>query len=329
MNLRSIVCLITAILLTAAVSTTFAATESTATSTATIKTLRLRGDLDEARKLAKQQLDRSQASLSEQIALQIELARILDRIGLHQNKRPVAAALQHIETAALLSVDAGPESRAAVELALADYHYRAEMQGRAFPTAETHARRAIKMFQSTRDGHGEADAVHRLGLIEMQRSNLATARRLFDRSKELDVAAGERVFFTGEYERHVGFVLYMSDDVAASVPYFERSLIARRKAGAIDASLFAAISLAAVLVELERRDDARPLLMQAMELARQINSPVGQARTEIALGRLYAANGEIEAARHAFETTIGIAESVHLDATVRQARAALDALGLK
>jgi hypothetical protein len=89
------------------------------------------------------------------------------------------------------------------------------MREREFPIAEKHAQLAIDMFHEIGDRHGEAEAVHRLGLIEMQRGNMESAHELFDRSLEVDRAAGERTFFRGEYERHVGFVLMHRGDFNA------------------------------------------------------------------------------------------------------------------
>jgi hypothetical protein len=69
--------------------------------------------------------------------------------------------------------------------------YRAEMNARQFPSATEHARRAVELYRRLGDRHGEAEAVHRLGLIELQRRNLGAARLLFEESRELDVAGGE------------------------------------------------------------------------------------------------------------------------------------------
>jgi len=285
-----------------------------------IEELRLSGELSKAQVLADEQVRQPGISAVDKVALHLELARIHDRIGLHQNTRPVAESLVNIESAAILAAEAGPTSAAEVELALSDYYYRAEMQDREFPVAEKHALRAIERFRQLDDGHGEADAVHRLGLIEMQRSKLAEARQLFEQSKELDIAAGERVFFSGEYERHVGFVLYLSGEIPASAPYFERSFKARLEAGAIDASIFAAISLGGVLGELKRSDEGESYLNYAIDLAKEIQSPVALARAQLALGRLYSNSGDIEAARLAYLASVEAADSVHLQSIVRQAR---------
>jgi tetratricopeptide (TPR) repeat protein len=291
-----------------------------------IEELRLSGELNKALVLAEEQVQQQNISAIDKVALHLEMARIHDRIGLHHNTRPVAESLVNIDSALKLTEEAGPASAAKVELALSDYYYRAEMQDREFPAAEKHASRAIERFRHLNDGHGEADAVHRLGLIEMQRGKLAEARQLFDQSKDLDIAAGERVFFSGEYERHVGYVLYLSGEIQASAPYFERSFRARLEAGAIDASIFAAISLGGVLDELERRNEAESHLNYAVDLAKEIQSPVALARAQVALGRLYSNSGEIEAARLAYLAGAEAADSVGLQSTVRQAREGLEAL---
>ena len=248
-----------------------------------VETLRLRGELEMAKQLLAAAIDRADLSPDRRIAQHLEMARILDRIGLHQNTRPVVEALAHIDVAAELLGSASEHNRAAVELAYADYYYRAEMSERVFSKAEEHARLAITLYAEMGDGHGQADAVHRLGLIEFQRRNLDSAEALFEESLYLDIAAGERTYFRGEYERHVGYVVYRRGDIESAVQHFERSLQARRDAGAIDASLFAAVTLASALIELGRRDEAQPILAYALDIAQRIESPVALERVNAAM----------------------------------------------
>jgi len=291
--------------------------------TSEIEQLRLAGDLVAAQALAENALDQPSLPITNEIGLRLELAKILDRVGLHQNTRPVVESLEQIETAQQLLGAGDIASRARVELALADYFYRAEMTKREFPQAESHARLALSMFEDLGDGYGQADAVHRLGLIELQRRNLTKARLLFDRSIELDLEAGGRVFFTGEYERHVAFVLYLSGEKQLSVPYYERSLSARRAIRAEDPAMFAAISLASVLVELDRLGEALPYLEYSVFQARKMNSPVALARAQLAFGQYFTASGNSEAAHQAFNESLDVSQSVHLQSTADRAREAL------
>ena len=253
---------------------------------AEVEELRLAGDLAGALSLATQNIEAPKASPQLVFDLQLELAKIHDRFGLHDGTRPVAASLEAIAAARDIGRQLNLRARAAVELALADYYYRAEMVEREFDTATQHALRAIVMFRALGDRHREAEAVHRLGLIHLQRRELDWAHELFDESLRVDIEGGARDFFRGEYERHVGFVYALQDDPAASLPYFERSLEYRLKAGAIDASLFAAVSLAATLVELGRGDEAKPHLDYALDIAGRINSTVGRRRALAVLERI-------------------------------------------
>jgi len=290
-----------------------------------IRSLRLSGQLAEARVLAEEALSKPGSSF-DRVRLHVEIARILDRVGLHRNTRPVIAALEHIGKAADAAAPGHSASAALIELARADYFYRAEMAGREFPTADRHARRAIEMFQQLGDRRSEADAVHRLGLIEMQRGNLDRAREFFEQSLSLDRDTGERVFFRGEYERHVGFVILMEGDNDNAIPYFERSLEARKEAGAVDASLFAAATLASSLLNAGRLEEAWPVVAYAMMVAHSIDSPVGMARTGLVQGRLHAAAGDKRAARLAFEMTIDLAQSVAYTSVAEQANRELATL---
>ena len=242
-----------------------------------VRTLRLRGELDAARALAESALAEAGVDPDVAIELHLELASIEDRVGLHRNTRPVALALEHVRRAEALVERASFVAEAKVELAKADYYYRAEMSERQFPTATVHADRAIELFRGLNERRGEADAVHRRGLIAFQRRELELARRLFVRSLELDRISGERVFFRGEYERHMGFIYLVRGEVERAIPYFERSLAARREAGAIDASMFAAVTLASALVDVGRFGDALPHVTYAMMLAEKFDSPVGKS----------------------------------------------------
>ena len=250
-----------------------------------VKTLRLHGELETAQLLLAAEIDAANVSPDQRIQQHLEMARILDRIGLHQNTRPVAEALAHIELAAELLDSASEFSKASVELAYAIYYYRAEMRGHEFAKAEEYGRRANMLYAAIGDGHGQADAVHLLGLIKFYRQKLDLAEALFEESLRLDISAGERTFFRGEYERHVGFVAYQRRDIEGAVRHFERSLEARLEAGAIDASMFAAISLASALIELDRPEEAKPHLDYALAIAQRIGSPVGMKRINKAIER--------------------------------------------
>jgi tetratricopeptide (TPR) repeat protein len=208
----------------------------------------------------------------------LELAKIDDRIGLHNNSRPVAESLRNIEAAAdLLSADEA-HLAAEVQLAYGDYYYRAGMREREFSTATQHTSNAMEQFRAIGDFRGEADAVHRLGLIHLQQGELDRARELFDESLQLDREGGERVWFRGEYERHVGFLYQLSGDLEAALPHYERSLEARIAAQAIDASLFAALTLASAQLQLGNPVDARPHATYALCVAVNISSQEGAAR---------------------------------------------------
>ena len=292
---------------------------------AEIRALRLAGELKEAQALGEQALGASQSS-ADAVALHIELARIHDRYGLHNNTRPVAEALEHVEAAASLVKASDELSAARVELAFANYYYRAEMAEREFATAIHHAQRAIEMFTALEDWHGAADAVHMLGLIRMQQGSYDEARTLFDESLALDIKGGRRVFFTGEYERHIAFVDRFTGDMEAAIPHFKRSLQARREAGAIDAGLFAAVALASTLIETGRAAEAGEHLEYALDIANDIGSGYGTAITLLALGQYHSDTGQLEEAREAFEQAAEAARSIGIASIERRANEALAAL---
>ena len=209
--------------------------------------LRLAGRLEEARDLAEQALARSDLPAIEEIALRLELARIHDRVGLHTNTRPVRAALEEVERAERLSADLDVGTRGKVVAAKAYYYYRAEMAEREFEVAERLVLDAIAMLAEGEDTRGRSDAVHLQGLIHLQRREYGPARDLFDESLRLDRQSGERAWMLGEYHRHVALIQIFQDDWKSALPHLEQSLDYRKKAGAIDASLFAALTLGRAL----------------------------------------------------------------------------------
>lgn len=291
-----------------------------------VRRLRLQGELAAARNLAEKAAACEAFETESRIAFHLELARILDRQGLHRNTRPVTEALAQIAAAAALAGDPDPATAAEIELARADYHYRAEGRTRLFATATLHAKKAIHLFQEAGDQRGEADAVHRLGLIHFQKGELEPARSLFDRSLELDDEAGSRPFFRGEYYRHAGFTLYAGGDLEAAIPFFESSLTYRKQAGAVDASLFAAITYANALVEAGKPKEAQEPLLYALMIAEKLDSPAGKSRAGLTLGKMYESLGDPASAAHAYEMTARIARAIGSEGVERQAAESLQRL---
>lgn len=249
-----------------------------------IQELRLQGQLDVALQLANERIE--VANGADTIALHLEIARIEDRFGLHNNTRPVAAALQHVEAADVLAEELDAHAQAQVDLAYAEYFYRADMAEREFTEASRYAEQALPVFVALDDFHGQADAVHRLGLISLQQRDLDLAKDLFEESLRLDRIDGERLLLRADYERHVGFVFYLRGEPAEALPYLERSLDYRMQAGAADPAMFAAISLASTLVDLDRAEEALPHLDYAASVAEKINSAMGRSRIDAIIEKM-------------------------------------------
>jgi|GEM_PF-3508289 len=293
-----------------------------------IRELRLRGALYEADAAARTALADAAADPDLQFELYLEMAKIFDRFGLHRNTRPVAASLEAIAAAESVDRHSNTRTRGAIELAKADYYYRAELSEREFPIALAHANEAIRLLTKADEQRLLADAVHRRGLIHMQRRELDEAHRWFDRSLEIDQSAGAREFFLGEYHRHVGFVHYLRGDIAESIPHQRKSLEFRRRSGAIDASLFAAISLGTALVETSSPEEAQEPLLYALMIADRIDSPAGRARAAIALGAMYEALENPISARAAYELCVRTARVIAMESLDQRATEALERLAL-
>ena len=254
------------------------------------------------------------------LELRIELAKILDRVGLHHNTRPVVESLEILKQAEAI-VDAGDTvGQAAIELAMAEYFYRAEMSEREFPTAAEHGRRAQVLFRELDDPVGETDAVHRLGLIELQKGNLQEARKLFDRSLELSREGPYRPIFLSDYHRHVGFVDRAEGDHKAAIQHFEMSLEYRNEAGSRDYGLFARTMLGTALIDDGRPAEARAYLDQALEIAHDLPSPMGELRATDALGKLYEALGEKSEALRRYHRADELATKLGVESIQKAAR---------
>lgn len=264
-----------------------------------VQRLFLLGTLDEARAAALEALPR--ATGSDALALHLALARIEDRVALHRHTRPSTEARGWIEAAEALGAARTPAGRGHMALAWAEWQYRAELaEGeRVFRDARTKAIEAKRLFRRLDDAPGRADAVHRLGLLHLQRGELSRALRRFRASERQERKSQPRRAFLGDLYRHVAFVYLRRGKLDRAVPWFEASLRERRGAGAVDASLFAANSLASALLDLGRIEEGASALDEALALAEHLDSPLGRARNGLLVGRLLRARGDLEGARRA------------------------------
>jgi tetratricopeptide (TPR) repeat protein len=307
-----------ALLLAAALAATDPICTGAEAKVESVRQLRLQGELSAARGLAEKAAACTALAPEVRVALYLELAAVLDREALHRNTL-APEALQQIEAAAALVPDPAPATAARIELARAEYHYRAEERKGFYPLALLHAEQAVRSFQEAGDRHGEADAVHRLGLVRLKRGEIDEARTLFERALELDDGAGSRPFFRGEHDRYAGFVLYAGGDVEAALPLFESSRGYYRQAGAVDESLFAAITYASALIDAGRPGEAPEPLVYALMVAEKLDSPAGKSRTLLTLGEMYEKLEDPPSATQAYELAAKIARTIADESVERQA----------
>ena len=259
--------------------------------------------------------------------LYLKLSAIYDRKGLHNNSRPVMAALSSVESASELAGQASLASRAAINLAMARFHYRSEEPASDYPTSRKFSREALVLFEELEDAHGQADVVHLMGLFHLQRRELNEALACFERSLELEVQSGAvRPIMLGDYERHVGFIDQLSGDLTQAIQKFERSFVIRRDNGLVDQAMFAAATLGSALVSDNRAEEAEAPLIFALNIAEALNSPEGRARAGLALGQMHEQLGNRQAAIKAFETTLATAREIDRTSIIERAGAALGRL---
>jgi len=288
-----------------------------------VRALRLQGDLAAAQRLAESTLRDTNLSPSSIVLAHLELARIEDRRGLHYRKRPVPAAWAHLQAATVALPDGNQDLAAQLMMGKADYYYRAEMVERQFAQTSVFAQRAADAFEALGDWHGQADAVHKQGLIALQQRELVVAQRLFDQSLALDERAGQRDFLVAEYERHTAFVKLFSGDRQAAIPHLVRSLALRRRVGAIDPSLFAALTLAGTLLDVGEPERAQAPLLYAQTVASKLDSPFARANLGWQLGRYYHATQQWDAARIAWEGAIKAGQEIAFQSLLERTRAQL------
>jgi len=285
---------------------------------AQVRELRLQGKLEAAQSLAEKTIFETGISPGEAFDIRLELARIYDRFGLHFRSRPVLAALDEIDTATKLAADLGDVYEARAKLARANYYYRAEMSERKFPTAIQLLNESLRLFPVS-NFHDRAEAVHLQGLIHLQMRELDLARELFDESLRLDIQGGARVFFLGEYERHVAFVFIFQDNPSEAIPHLERSLDARIEAGAIDASLFAANTLASQQLALGNLDAIPALLEYSESVLENLDSPYGEYQYLMINGRFRDEIKDHCQSSEIYRRAEIVAGSINWDAGLRQA----------
>lgn len=274
---------------------------------AEIRDERVRGSLVVAESRARELLECAELDPAEALDVRIELARILDRQGLHRNTRPVQEALAVLREAESKANPDDGHGQAKVQLALAQYFYRAEMDERRFDLATRHAKTALDSFRELRAVDGEVDAVHLLGLIALQRGDLREARERFELSLERSLAAPERLIFLSDYHRHVALVELRSDERSSALGHLRQSLVLRDRAGSRDYGLFARTILASVLTDEGETEEARALLQEALELARALPSPVGEMRARYQLGRVDELSDRLPEAKAAYQRAVELA----------------------
>ena len=285
------------------------------------------GKLELAISEADHALSCSNATIEERVRLHLELSRIYDRLGLHNNSRPVEAALRSIESAAELADQTNRTSQAAINLARARFYYRSEEPDSNYPTSRRFARAALALFEELGDVHGQADIVHLTGLFHLQRRELNEAQTYFERSLVLEVQSrAARPIMLADYERHMGFVHQLSGNLKQAIQNFERSFVIRRDNGLIDQAMFAAASLGRALILDNRAEEAEAPLNFALNTAEALDSPEGRARTGLALGLMHEQLGNREAAIEAFEATLAAAKEIDRTSIIEQAATALDRL---
>lgn len=255
----------------------------------------------------------------QRLRLKIELAKILDRQGLHTNTRPVVEAFDILKEAEQEVMEDDVVGQAQIALALAEYYYRAEMTERVFASAEARARQAQGLFQRLTDPLGEADAIHLRGLVQLQKRNLEKARELFDLSLEVSRRGTERLIFRSDYHRHIALVEIFSGDKAKAIPHLEKSLALREQAGSKDYALYARTTLGSVLTDVGRAHEARRYLEEALKIAAELPSPFGELQAYLYLAKMYEAFEQTSDAIHAYRRAESLAKELGVENMRKQA----------
>jgi len=276
-----------------------------------ITKIHLKGELSKAVELSNDVLQCSNISLEDQVEIHLMLATIYDRMGLHNYTRPHPQNLAQIKIASSLNNNHGIRSQAKINLAYAEYYYRAEMSERLFPKAESFALKALKGFRLVKDLYGESDANHTLGLIHLQKNDFVQSRTYFDLSLKVEnMSTVPRPRILADYQRHIGFIHFKLDEMERALPYFVRSFNIRRDSGIDDAALFAAHSLASVLVNLGRTKEAYKAINYATTMAKKLNSSYGTMISLSAMGKIHEQSEELEFAKKSYIASLEVAKNI-------------------
>lgn len=289
-----------------------------------VEQLRRAGCLEDAIGRLREFLSTPSRAPAEEFAVRIVMARLLDRHGLHHGTRPTPAARAQLDSARWVAGH-GPaaEQTAALELALAEHWYGDGLANGDFTVSLDHAERARRRFREIGDAHGEAEAVHRLGLIAFQQQQAERAASLLELADSLDRSVGTRVEFQADLVRHVGFLHQVRGDSMAALQAFRGSLELRRFDGTIDGVMFAALTLASWELRLGHVAAARKAILPAIAIAERLRSPVGTIRAYQLLGELLEHDGDRPAAAAAYGVALDAAVAIDHAAGRRRAEVAL------
>lgn len=293
--------------------------------------LKMNTDYDEAERLLLDALHDAETldDAALEIRLTVKLGDIINRRNLHRNIIDDPALLARLERALNLAVGVGRSDLiGAAHQVLAQYHYRRELAAdRLFPLTDQHATLALESFQAVADSYEAGVAVHRQGLIALQKRNLDEARELFDESLRLTRTDKHDPRFEADYHRHIGFVEMLSGNTESAIIHFRQSIPLRREASFRDGVMFSLITLGSVLVNVGKIEEAVPLLTEADDIADSIGSPVGMTRADLYLGDLYRASGDDCRANERYRRARQHARSIAETDVVERASAAIQGLG--
>lgn len=267
------------------------------------RALRLAADWDGARALLVAEL--ATATGTARLPLLLERAAVERETNAYRRRDDNAAAIATLAEAEPLLAGATPAERAAFAEQRGWIVYsKAFRKTATFDDARPFFEEARALREQLSDPQGLPMVWFSIGLVHQFTERMTEAKAAFERGLAIAERANDLVA-QGYLQRHLGYVEgELAKDPLVGLPYYERSLELRERAGHRWGVIFAAILVADTKRQAGDRARARALLERAIALGQELRVPSGLGQANEALAEIDAAEGKLEAACGRFASAI-------------------------
>ena len=252
-----------------------------------------------------------------------ETLRYLAIVANNQSDFPRAATLLE-EARTVHRQDDDPEGEGLVLGQLATVFYSQSRYREAKECLEE----SLPIFMASGYKYRQAIATSNLATIALTEGELGAARRLITEGLQLSREVGDRES-TGTGLGVLGDIYRQVGDLEHAEAYSREALDAATEIGYTALASDASLGLALVAAERGRHEDAKRFADDAVDFARQAESPLGEARAVLAHGTVLLHAGHVEAADTSLRSCVRKAEQFGLANLALEARAGLARAGVE